>query len=70
MNSSWVLNNLGRRRAKLSRRVVATLQCVCVCVCVCVYVCVISVIVKCHVVPSCVVDGHSRNPLYLLLAIN
>ena len=28
-----------------------------VCVCVCV-------IVKCPVLPPCVADGHSRNPLY------
>ena len=35
-----------------------------VCVCVCVCVCVISVIVKRPVLPPCVVDGRSRNPLY------
>ena len=42
--------------------------CVCVCacvyVCVCVCVCVVSVIVKLPVLPPCVVDGRSRNPLY------
>ena len=31
---------------------------------VCVCVCVVSVIVKRPVLPLCVVDGHSRNPLY------
>ena len=37
----------------------------CVCVmCVCVCVCVVSVIVKRPVLPPCVVDGRSRNPLY------
>ena len=35
-----------------------------VCVCVCVCACVVSVIVKRPVLPLCVVDGHSRNPLY------
>ena len=40
-----------------------------VCVCMHVYVCcvlvsVVSVIVKRPVLPSCAVDGHSRNPLY------
>ena len=40
-------------------------MCVCVCVCVwCVCVCVVSVIVKRPVLPPCVVDGRSRNPLY------
>ena len=34
-----------------------------VCVCVCVCVCVVSVIVKRSVLPPCVVDGRSRNPL-------
>ena len=33
----------------------------------CVCVCVISVIVKCPVLPSCAVDGCSRNPVLLLL---
>ena len=33
--------------------------------CVCVYVmCVVSVIVKCPLLPPCVVDWRSRNPLY------
>ena len=32
--------------------------------CVCVCVCVVSVIVKRPVLPPCVVDGRSRNPLY------
>ena len=37
----------------------------CVCVCdVCVCVCVVSVIVKRPVLPPCMVDGRSRNPLY------
>ena len=36
--------------------------CACVCVCVCVYV--ISVVVKCPVLPPCAVGGRSRNPLY------
>ena len=36
----------------------------CACVCVCVCVCVVSVIVKRPVLPPCVVDGRSRNPLY------
>ena len=36
----------------------------CVFVCVCVCVSVVSVIVKCPVLPPCAVDGHSRNPLY------
>ena len=36
----------------------------CVCVCVCARVCVVSVIVKRPVLPLCVVDGRSRNPLY------
>ena len=31
---------------------------------VCVRVCVVSVIVKRPVLPPCVVDGRSRNPLY------
>ena len=46
-------------------------MCVCVCVCVCVYVClsVISVTVKCPVLPPCVVDGRSRNPLYYYIYI-
>ena len=35
-----------------------------VCVCVCVRVSVVSVIVKRPVLPLCVVDGRSRNPLY------
>ena len=40
-------------------------MCVCgVCVCVCVCVCVVSVIVKRPMLPPCVVDGRSRNPLY------
>ena len=39
-------------------------MCVCVCVCVCVCMCVVSVIVKCPVLPLCVVDERSRNPLY------
>ena len=30
----------------------------------CVRVCVVSVIVKHPVLPPCVIDGHSRNPLY------
>ena len=34
--------------------------------CVCVCVCVVSVIVKRPVVPPCVVDGRSRNPLYYI----
>ena len=44
--------------------------CVCVCVCACVRacvracVCVVSEIVKRPVLPPCVVDGRSRNPLY------
>ena len=38
--------------------------CVCVCVCVCACVCVVSVIVKRPVLPLCVADGRSRNPLY------
>ena len=33
-------------------------------VCVCACVCVVSVIVKRPVLPLCVVDGRSRNPLY------
>ena len=37
---------------------------VCVCVRVSVHVCVVSVIVKCPVLPPSVVDGRSRNPLY------
>ena len=37
--------------------------------CVCVCVCVVSVIVKHPVLPSCVVDRCSRNPLLLLLSI-
>ena len=37
---------------------------VCGCVCVCACVCVVSVIVKHHVLPPCVVDGCSKNPLY------
>ena len=32
--------------------------------------CVVSVIVKRPVLPLCVVDGRSRNPLYLLLLYN
>ena len=44
----------------------------CVCACTrtrtrahaCVHVCVISVIVKCPVLPPSVVDGRSRNPLH------
>ena len=39
----------------------------CVCVCVCARracACVVSVIVKCPVLPPSVVDGRSRNPLY------
>ena len=36
----------------------------CVCVSVCVRACVVSVIVKCPVLPPCVLDGRSRNPLY------
>ena len=35
---------------------------------VCVCVCVVSDIVKRPVLPPCVVDGRSRNPLYYLLA--
>ena len=31
---------------------------------VCVRVCVVSVIVKCPVLPPCAVDGCSRNPHY------
>ena len=48
--------------------------CVCVCVvCACVRACVcvlcacvsvVSVIVKRPALPSCTVDGHSRNPLH------
>ena len=38
-------------------------MCVCVCVRVRVCVCVVSVIVKRPVLPPCVVDGRSRNPL-------
>ena len=38
--------------------------------CVCVSVCVVSVIVKCPVLPPCAVDGHSRNPLLLLFYYN
>ena len=37
--------------------------------CVCVCVCVVSVIVKLHVLPLCVVDGRSRNPLYYYLLL-
>ena len=40
------------------------------CVCVCVCVCVVSVIVKRPVLPPCVVDGRSRNPLYLILLLS
>ena len=48
----------------------AVCVCVCVCVwCVCVCVCVVSVIVKHPVLPPCVVDGRSRNPLLLLLLL-
>ena len=32
--------------------------------CVCVCVSVVSDIVKCPVLPPCVVDGRSTNPLY------
>ena len=43
-------------------------ECVCACLhaCVraCVRACVVSVIVKLPALPPCVVDGHSRNPLY------
>ena len=39
-------------------------------VCVCrVCVCVVSVIVKRPVLPLCVVDGRSRNPLYYYYVI-
>ena len=40
--------------------------CVCVRACVraCVCVCVVSVIVKRPVLPPCVADRRSRNPLY------
>ena len=34
------------------------------CVHVCMRACVVSVIVKHPVLPLCVVDGYSRNPLY------
>ena len=36
----------------------------CACACVCVCLCVVSVTVKRPVLPPCVVDGRSRNPLY------
>ena len=39
----------------------------CVHACMRACVCVVSVIVKHPVLPPCAVDGHSRNPLYLLL---
>ena len=35
--------------------------------CVCVCVCVVSVIVKRPVLPPCVVDGLSRNPLLFII---
>ena len=38
--------------------------------CVCVCVCVVSVIVKGPVLPPCVVDGRSRNPLYYYYMIH
>ena len=38
-------------------------------VCVCVYVCVVSVTVKRPVLPPCVVNGRSRNPLLLSLLL-
>ncbi len=38
------------------------------CVCVCVCVCVVSVIAKRPVLPLSVVDGRSRNPLYIYIA--
>ena len=37
------------------------------CVSVCVCLCMVSVTVKRPVLLPCVVDGHSRNPLYYLL---
>ena len=42
---------------------------VCACVHACVRVCVVGVIVKRPVLPPSVVDGHSRNPLLLLLLL-
>ena len=38
--------------------------CMCVCARACMCMCVVSVIVKHPVLPPCVVEGCSRNPLY------
>ena len=39
-------------------------SCLMYCACACVCVSVVSIIVKCPVLPPSVVDGRSRNPLY------
>ena len=47
-------------------------MCVCVCVCVAAAAAaavIVSVIVKHPVLPHCVVDGRSRNPLYYFIII-
>ena len=55
----------GRLSSKLCSMVgYSFILCECVCVCVCVCVSVVSDIVKCPVLPPCVVDGRSTNPLY------
>ena len=67
-------------RPVLSLKMTDCHVCVCVCVCACVCLrawmhacvhacmCVVSVIVKCRVLPPCAVDGHSRNSLYYYLS--
>ena len=59
-----------RKKFKLIRRCARARARVCVCVCVCVRaccVCVASVIVKCPVLPPCVVEG--RSEIFIIIII-